>query len=398
MLFTLEALRAEAGDSLLLLYGDPEKPRIIVIDGGPTKAVYERLRDRLDQLREAAGLTDEEEPLPIELLMVSHIDDDHIDGILHLTRQLLGEGADKSYEIKSMWHNSFDDVIGNGAEELQSASVGDVEAASAGGDFFDQDLVQHDTALILASVNQGRELRSNAKDLGLEPPLLVAKEDERPRSFGSGLRLRLVGPLKAQVEELQKEWEKHLEKLRREGKLDEAEAASFSDKSAANLASIVVLAEADGKTMLLTGDARADFLKESLEAQKLLDDDGRLHVDLFKLPHHGSNRNVERSTFSTITADHYVFSGDGHHGNPDVDTFEMIFGGREDAGLLGQPFTFHLTYNPQEFRAYKGKDYPVDKLHAAFDKARADGHVFAVAHPGAGIESVLVELGEPLEV
>ena len=302
MLFTLEALRAEAGDCLLLLYGDPKKPRIIAIDGGPTEAVYERLRDRLDELRAAAGLTDDEKPLPIELLMVSHIDDDHIDGILHLTRQLIDEGADKSYDIKSMWHNSFDDVIGNSADELQAAATSDVEAASAGGTFFDQDLVQHDTALVLASVNQGRELRDNAKLLGLDPPLLVAKADEKPKNFGKGLTLRVVGPLKTQVEKLQEEWEKTLKKLKKEGKLPAAEAASFSDNSAANLASIVVLAEADGKTMLLTGDARADFLMESLEAQGLLDANGRLHVDLFKLPHHGSNRNVERSTFSSITA------------------------------------------------------------------------------------------------
>lgn len=408
MLFTLEALRAEAGDSLLLLYGRPERPRVIVIDGGPTKAVYKRLKARLDDLRERTGLKDRGKPLPIELLMVSHIDDDHIDGILHLTRQLLGEGNDKSYDVKSVWHNSFDDLIGNDADELRTAAVGDVEAASTGGDFFDQDLVEHDTALILASVNQGRELRDNVKLLmGDVPPLIVAEEDERPKNFGQGLKLRVVGPLFPQLKKLQDEWKKHLEKLRREGKLDEAEAASFTDSSAANLASIVVLAEAKSngktKTMLLTGDARADFLHDSLEARKLLDDDGRLHVDLFKLPHHGSNRNVERSTFRAVTADHYVISGDGHHGNPDVDTLEMLFGGREDAGVLDEPFTIHVTYDPAEFRPYKGKDYPLDKLQETLDAARQAGHDFELKHPpipqdGDDEEHVRIDLLDPSEV
>ncbi len=392
MLFQLEAMRAEAGDCLLLHYGDPDEPRVIVIDGGPTKAVYARLKKRLDQLREAQGYTDRDLPLPIELLMVSHIDDDHIDGILHLTRQLIQEGGERSFQIKSMWHNSFDDVIGNRAEDLQSAAHADVEAASTGGDFFDQDLVQHDTALVLASVNQGRELRANAGKLGLDPPLLVAKDDEQSRNFGDGLELRLVGPLQAQVEALHATWEKHLEKLDREGKLDQAEAASFTDKSAANLASIVVLAEARGRTMLLTGDARADFLVESLAAQNLLDADGRLHVDLFKLPHHGSNRNVSRSTFSAITADHYVFSGDGHHGNPDVDTFEMVFGGREDAGLTAEPYVLHLTYKPEDYRPYKKKDYPLAQLQAVFDRARGRGHDFEVKAPADDEESVTVDL------
>ncbi len=192
MIFQLEALRAEAGDCLLLHYGDPDEPRVIVVDGGPTKAVYQRLKNRLDELRSAGGFTDNYLPLPIELLMVSHIDDDHIDGILHLTRQLIEEGGNPSYRIKSLWHNSFDDVIGNRAEDLQTSAHGGVEAASVGGDFFDQDLVGHDTALVLAGVNQGRRLRDNAAKLGLRPPLLVAGDDEQPRNFGDGLKLRLL--------------------------------------------------------------------------------------------------------------------------------------------------------------------------------------------------------------
>jgi hypothetical protein len=394
MLFTLEALRAEAGDCLLLHYGDPVKPRVIVIDGGPSKSVYERLRGRLAALRDAGGFTAKEEPLPIELLMVSHIDDDHIDGILFLTRQLIDEGNEKTLRIKSMWHNSFDDVLGNRAEDLQSAARGGVEAASRGGDFFDQELVGHDTALVVASVNQGRELRANAIALGLNPPLLVAKAGEQPRNFGGGMTLRLVGPLEAQVEELHKEWELQLEELAKKGKLPQAEAAAFADESVANLASIVVLAEAGGKSMLLTGDARADFLFDSLEAQGLLDGEKRLHVDIFKTPHHGSSRNVERSTFRHITADHYVMSADGKHGNPDVETFEMLFGGRADAGLTGRPFTIHLTYKPEDYKPHKKHPYPLAELKALLDKAKQDGHVFTIGHPADGAESIFIELGD----
>ena len=392
MLFTLEALRAEAGDCLLLHYGDPDEPRVIVIDGGPTIAVYERLRGRLDELRAEGGFTDQGVPLPIELLMVSHIDDDHIDGIIQLTEQLLGEQGGRSYEIASMWHNSFDDLIGNGAEEFQSVNQDGTQTASVGGSVIDEDRVRPDTFLVLASVNQGRTLRSNAERLGLRPPLLVAEPGQDPKNFGDGLTLQVVGPLRAQLDKLHAEWEKQLKKLRKEGKLPEATVASFSDGSAANLASIVVLAESeDGRTMLLTGDARGDFLAESLVEQGLLDDEGRLHVDLFKLPHHGSDRNVERSTFSTITADHYVISGDGGHGNPEVATFEMLFDGRADAGLLGERFTLHLTYDPEEFRPHKGHDYPLAKLRQVLDRARQDGHDFDVVHPGAG-ESISVAL------
>ena len=51
-------------------------------------SVYEpHLKPRLEQIREARGLGDEE-PLPVDLLMVSHVDDDHIQGILELTKEL----------------------------------------------------------------------------------------------------------------------------------------------------------------------------------------------------------------------------------------------------------------------------------------------------------------------
>lgn len=394
MIFTLEALQAEAGDCLLLHYGDPAEPRLIVIDGGPTFGVYERLRSRLDALRDEGGFTAAGEPLPIELLMVSHIDDDHIDGILHLTQQLIDETTEKPFQIFEMWHNSFDDLLGNRSDDLSTAAHGAVAAASLGDDFFDQELVEPDTALILASVNQGRRLRDNARALSLRPPLLVAEENEEPRDFGDGLTLRLVGPLRPQLEALLTKWDRDLA-ASGAGQLTRAESAAFADKSAANLASLVVLAEADGKTLLLTGDARGDFLMESLRLQNLLDADGRLHVDIFKLPHHGSDRNVERSTFRDITAEHYVFSGDGHHGNPDVATFGLLFGGREDAGLLAEPFTLHLTYALEDLRAYRGKPYPVEELRQVLEEARESGHRFELLHPAAGEPSLVIDLLDP---
>ena len=47
--------------------------------------------------------------------MVSHVDDDHIQGILDLTRELRAasrHGAARRASL-SFWHNSFDDIIGN---------------------------------------------------------------------------------------------------------------------------------------------------------------------------------------------------------------------------------------------------------------------------------------------
>ncbi len=55
MLFSLEVLRAKHGDSLLLRYGNPDKPKLILIDGGPTGVYKDALKPRLEQLCKEAG-------------------------------------------------------------------------------------------------------------------------------------------------------------------------------------------------------------------------------------------------------------------------------------------------------------------------------------------------------
>ncbi len=62
-------------------------------------------------------------------------------------------------------------------------------------------------------------------------------------------------------------------------------------------------------------------------------------MDILKLPHHGSIRNVEADFFEKVTADHYVISANGRHGNPESETLELIAASRDD-----DDFTIHLTY------------------------------------------------------
>src|ERR1700747_827299 len=87
-IFRLEVLRARHGDCLLLHYGTDEQPKLALIDGGP-KTVYKPfLRPRLKQLRDERGLA-QDNPLKVDLMMLSHIDEDHVFGLLELTGELL---------------------------------------------------------------------------------------------------------------------------------------------------------------------------------------------------------------------------------------------------------------------------------------------------------------------
>lgn len=381
MIFTLEAVQAHKGDSLLLHYGDPREPKLVVIDGGPN-LTWEGLRERLDALRDDGRALTEEGKLPIRLVMVSHIDDDHIHGLLEMTDAMLGERNEDppAYDITWFWHNSFDDVIGRAAA-ASTASVASVQGASA--DELPGRLpVEHQAKLILQSVNQGRRLRNNVAKLGLDgnPPfgeLVTAEHVENPADMDAGLTFTIVGPAQKEIDALEADWDRHLKKEQEKGRPAEAIAAAYLDRSAYNLSSIVVLAELDGKRMLLTGDARGNHVLAGLEARNLLQPGGKMKVDVLKLPHHGSIRNVDRDFFERVEADHYVVSANGEHHNPDLDTLRLLTEVRGDAG-----YTVYLTNRVPWAVEFFEEDQPKRNYKVVY---REDDR-----------PSVRVALGEPL--
>ena len=134
MFFSLEAVKAKKGDCLLVHYGTEDDPTLILVDGGPSGVYRDHLQKRLNVLRIER---DERAALPIDLLMVSHIDDDHIKGVLDLTRELRDQKQGKqkpSYKIQSLWHNSFDDIVNNHTDLLTTAAREHIGEAALSGE------------------------------------------------------------------------------------------------------------------------------------------------------------------------------------------------------------------------------------------------------------------------
>jgi hypothetical protein len=395
MIFTLEALEARQGDALLLHWGDPADPRLIVIDGGP-RGVYRRsVKPRLEELR--AAREEPDEPLPVEILMVSHVDDDHIAGVLDLAAELIDLDEQKKplpWDVLTLWHNSFDDILGNQGEELLAALSAALGPVVTSGVVPAGLPIHREAALVLANVRQGRVLRQNAEKLGLliNDPFVHPADLERPGlvratageptkvELDGGLTLTVVGPTQDRLTALQEEWDAELPAIlaKERAAQEEAAAAAFDDESVPNLSSIVVLAEADGRKMLLTGDARGDFVLDSLEATGLLEPGGTLELDLLKMPHHGSHRNVEEVFLERLPAAHYVISANGQHGNPDLPTLETLSAARGDA-----EFTLWLTNREP-------------RLEEFFAAERERGKRYQVIFRDDDERSVNVELGEPL--
>jgi len=334
-MFVLEAVKARHGDCLLLHWGPAAAPRLALIDGGPGGVYRSFLRPRLAALAEERGV----DRLAIDLAMVSHIDEDHISGLIDLAEEIELRAAPAT--IGRLWHNSLEGLLD---APLEPSEV-DRATAALGGQSPQGAGIWY--AKVLASVRQGQLLHGLALRLGLAgtmnhpfQPLVAVRAGARAARLG-GLSLTVIAPSFQEIEALRAVW--------REKRVDGIVAA-FADESPYNLSSIVVLATYRGRRMLLTGDARGDHILDGLKRRRLLRD-GRIHLDVLKLPHHGSPNNVTPEFFERVTADVYVVSGDGRkHPNPHKSTMTWLADAR-----AGADYEVCCTYDLPHMRRIFGR-------------------------------------------
>lgn len=319
-MFALEFLPARHGDCILVRWDTPQ--RVMVVDGGPTGIYEEVLRPRLMDLQHSrTGVP------TVDVMCVSHVDDDHIVGVDRLLRELVRANADRlplPITVRAAWFNSVDDLIDGVQPGLATAVRDLVDAAPP------------DEAVV-ASFTQGRDVRSSVAALSL------AGNQPFGDVLTTGLTTRLnnlditvVAPSTAAIKKLASKW-----RASAKAKNTKAVGTAFTNRSVPNLSSIALHLRFGEQTALLTGDARGDHLIAGLESTGLLKRGEMLHVNAFKLPHHGSKNNSAPSLFERIRADHYVVSADGiKHDHPSTDTLKWLVGSRapEDA------YTIHLTH------------------------------------------------------
>jgi hypothetical protein len=133
--------------------------------------------------------------------------------------------------------------------------------------------------------------------------------------------------------------------------LDQALGDGLSQVTEANLASLMLLVEEGTKTVLMTGDGVSSEIIEGLQRHKKLDA-GRIHLDVLKVQHHGAKANVDEPFVRTVTADNYVFCGNGANTNPELEVVDAFatarlkgFDGGPPIGL-NRPFKFWFTSGP----------------------------------------------------
>ncbi len=303
----IAALPVAHGDAIWIEYGDSARTRRVLIDGGPAHT-YPALRNTFLALPE--------EQRHLDLLIVTHVDNDHIDGAIRL---LLDEAVGAT----------FRDVWLNGWAQLQQA---DDELGPKQGEFF-------------AALLDRAKIQVN-DDFGGRP-IFVPAQGPLPefRLPDDGPVFTLLSPELAQLERLAKEWDCVVRGEGYEpGDVDEAlerlakrreYAAPLSDelgdeplggdKAIANGSSIAMLLEYEGRSILLAADAFPSVLARSLG--RLAEQRGRevIPVDLFKVSHHGSRGNVSEELLASVACRHFLVSTNGaRFGHPDADAIDFL--------------------------------------------------------------------------
>jgi len=326
-IFSLEALDAAEGDALILHYGDSAAPRHLLIDGGPRATWQRTLRPRLAQIAGRLGRM----PLEIRHILVTHLDGDHIGGVLALAESLGAE--DCPAQCDRFWLNTFDEALLAHLPQPARTAMAALDGPAPAG--LDGQGRPASLQAAEASVRQGQALLQQMERLrtvvngGATSLVADGVPAMLPLDLGV-LDVRLVCPNIAHLRRLSIEWERKAVK-------DAAATADYVDSSVFNLSSLVLVVtarDAQGRRvrMLLTGDARGDHVLAALEEAGLMDADGRVYFDVLKVPHHGSNRNLAPAFFERVQARHYVISADGRHDNPSVETLVWIAAGARKRG------------------------------------------------------------------
>lgn len=294
----------------------------------------------------------------IDLLVVTHIDADHIGGVL----SMLGD-ADRSFEISRIWFNGYSQ-----ADAAQRQTAGSESFGTAQADELSRAIME--AGIPWNPETSGGPIHSDLTDTTFEV---------------SHFLLTVLTPTRAKLGSMVTVWEKAMaEALAKESEpskgreglgtheIDIAELSGTvdeNDSSRPNGSSLCFLVEAFGIKMLLTGDCHPNDLTKAVNDRS--ENDGfPSKVDVFKLSHHGARKNTTRELLRSVAAEVYAISTNGRHGHPDGSTLAKIVSSSNELKTLA--FNYRSSTNAHwDSGELKSKS----RYRTLFPVAGSEGHI-----------------------
>lgn len=421
---------ADKGDCFLVTSSDGRR---LLVDGGMSSSYRTFVAPAM------AGLAAAGEKL--DLICISHIDQDHIAGILQMLDSIVewrvhefqlstGNGdhpppeVGRPPEIAEIWHNAFEDQVGDKADAITDALAASGLILSGAAEDALRDQSEQRQELVTSvgeAIRVSRRIHPDQLGIPLNTPfapgLVQVPESGAPVPVALGsATITVIAPFAEQLADLSDDWEKWLRDnadaledittgaaadaaaigtsleslvapLEAQAQLLGADlvAAALGDinkVTVPNLASIMLLVEEDDTTFLLTGDGHSDHILKGLELAGRLtaDTTSGMHVSVLKVQHHGSEHNIDEQFAKRITADNYVFCADGAHTNPEVVAVQAILDSR--LGEVGKrstnteatgPFTLWFNSSP-EFATSDSRRAHLEAVQQVVETAASDAN------------------------
>lgn len=358
---TLEVLPARFGDCLLVeCHREGTRPWRLLVDGGPPEC-WPRLRTRLLHLPDADRFLD--------LVVVTHIDQDHIGGCLRFFQTY--DESIPGLSIGDVWFNGLPQLPDPATGTRRSVAEGEsLVALLSGSDSGDPPPWNRAFA--------GAAVMTAAQGLFVEVPV------------PGGPTLTLLSPTVKRLAILRRQWVEELDRLQRGMSSDEPEPAiplgpltdleelanakTTNDAAAANGSSIAFLLEHRGASCLFAADAFPNVLGAALAGLANARGVPAVLVDVFKLPHHASRANVTNTLVRLAPATNYVVSTNGDRFNhPDDEALARV--------VVGSGRNTTLWFNYCNNRTARWGDPALNRTY-----------LFGARYPAPGAEGIRLEV------
>lgn len=340
----IKVFKAQQGDAFLLQLDNKN----ILIDMG-TVSTYEcEIKQELIKL---ANLNQK-----IDLLIITHIDEDHIGGAIKFLEE---NKKNEIICIDEIWHNSYRHLQFN----KQKVPVIDCNTNTILKMIIKQSQTAKTTDEVQnISCRQGSSFASLIYKYDYDwnssfSNGVISVESKQEVEIGS-IKFIFLSPNQNKLQKLSKKWLKELSKKKHDFEISDDnifdDAFEFymkfelgndnktypisakknidfqklseveeQDNSVTNGSSIAFIIEYDNKKLLFLGDAHEDIVYDSL--LKLNNTGYELVFDIVKISHHGSNKNISNGLVELTDSKKILFSTDGsRHNHPDIKAISKI--------------------------------------------------------------------------
>lgn len=358
----IEMFPAEGGDAFLLRFDNKKN---IMIDMGYSCTYTNYIKDRLIQLKNQGEC--------IDLLVITHIDEDHIEGAIKFFSENGKADKPNIINVKEIWHNSyrFLQFEKEKVEKINKHEQKRLERLILSNSDYNENKENQFKEI---SCEQGSTLAGYLYGLGYQErwnssfDCKAVNIDNKFNIILDGIKINLLSPNTEKLNKLAKKWSDKLEDMKFDFNISDEEIFDdafemyikkirsliegenkeisyindsieeiinkkiirTTDTSESNGSSISFIVEYKDKKLLFLGDAHEKIMLDSLKKYNELNS----VFDIVKVSHHGSIKN----NFKWIKELHtksYLISTDGqHHSHPSKEVVATILKENKEEKIL----------------------------------------------------------------